>query len=230
VNAVETRALTVELGSRRVLDALDLAVGEREHVLVVGRSGSGKTTLLRALAGLVRPRSGRVAILGETASEGARLLLPPERRGIGFLFQGGALWPHMSARKQLAFVVRHARARDDGRHVETPDVRLRVRELLEWVELSGYEERMPATLSGGEAQRLALARALAADPRLLLLDEPLGPLDAELRGALLAKLGELQGRLGLAVVHVTHAPDEARAIATRTLVLRDGRIVEEGAR
>jgi ABC-type sulfate/molybdate transport systems ATPase subunit len=221
VRAAQTvlvQGLVVELGGRRALDGLDLAVAEREHVLVVGRSGAGKTTLLRALAGLARPVAGRVELYGAAASDGARLLVPPERRRIGFLFQGGALWPHMDASRQLAFVLRHAGAADVPR---------RVRELLEWVELAGYEKRMPATLSGGEAQRLALARALAADPKLLLLDEPLGPLDAELRGALLAKLGELQQRLGLTVIHVTHASDEARSIATRVLELRGGRIAAE---
>jgi iron(III) transport system ATP-binding protein len=217
VNAVETSGLAVELEGRRVLDGLDLAVVPGEHLLIVGRSGSGKTTLLRAIAGLARPCSGRVTLFGTVANDGRTELVAPGKRRIGFLFQGGALWPHMSARKQLAFVLRRAGVADVSR---------RARELLKWVELAGFDERMPASLSGGEAQRLALARALASEPRLLLLDEPLGPLDADLRAALLEKLGELQSRLSLTVIHVTHAPDEARAIATRALELRAGRLAE----
>jgi ABC-type sulfate/molybdate transport systems ATPase subunit len=217
---VVLEGLTVAVAGARLLDAVDLVVREREHLLIVGPSGAGKTTLLRAIAGLVAPRAGRVSLFGELASDGPRIVVPPERRRIGFLFQGGALWPHMSAAKQIAFVARRAGVRD---------LAGRVRELLDWIELPGYEGRMPATLSGGEAQRVALARALAAGPRLLLLDEPLGPLDAHLRGALLHKLGELQERLGLTVVHVTHAPDEARAIATRRVGMYGGRILAEAA-
>lgn len=220
MSAVSLDAVSVRIGARTLLDALTLEVAEREHLLVVGPSGSGKTTLLRTIAGLASPDTGAVSLFGTQASDGARMLVPAERRRIGFLFQNGALWPHMSAARQIEFVLEHAAvaARERAR---------RASELLEWVELRGFEQRMPATLSGGEAQRVALARALAVEPKLLLLDEPLGPLDFELRAALLAKLGELQQRLGLTVVHVTHAPEEARAIATRTLRLRAGRIEDE---
>jgi len=215
VTAVRLSQVVVEANGRRLVGPLSFEVGEREHVLVVGASGSGKTTLLRAIAGLARPASGAIELFGQRASDGAKLLVPPERRGIGFLFQGGALWPHFCARKQIGFVLEHTGCPASERGERT-------RELLELVELAGFEERMPATLSGGEAQRLALARALAAKPRLLLLDEPLGPLDFELRDALLAKLGELQKRLGLTVIHVTHAPHEARGIATREVRMAKG--------
>ncbi len=220
MNAIELRGVSVRAGDRTILDIVDLAVAEREHLLLVGPSGCGKTTLLRAIAGLVRPASGRLELFGRLASDGPRLALAPEQRGVGMLFQGGALWPHMNARKQLEFVLACARTpREQWRG--------RVSELLEWVELGGYGERLPATLSGGEAQRLALARAIAASPRLLLLDEPLGPLDEDLRLSLLAKLHELHQRLGLTVIHVTHAPNEARNCATRTVRMRAGRIVPE---
>jgi ABC-type Fe3+/spermidine/putrescine transport system ATPase subunit len=222
VIAIDLRGLCVEAGGRRILEAVDLEVPEREHLLLVGPSGCGKTTLLRAIAGLAKPSAGRIELFGQLASEPGRLRLAPEKRGVGMLFQGGALWPHLSARRQLEFVLSCA-------GVAKPTWSSRVAELLEWVELPGYQERMPGTLSGGEAQRLALARAIAVSPRLLLLDEPLGPLDAELRGELLAKLNELQQRLGLTVVHVTHAPDEARGIATRTVRMRAGRIQTESA-
>ena len=218
--AIELSGLEVAVGDTRLIGPLDLTVAAGEHLLLVGPSGCGKTTLLRAIAGLAQPSAGRVQLFGELASEGRRVTLQPERRRIGFLFQGSALWPHMSARKTLEFVLKVSGAGGDRRK--------RVGELLEQVELPGYEERMPGTLSGGEAQRLALARALAGSPRLLLLDEPLGPLDAELRSALIERLGALQSELGLTVVHVTHDPDEARSIATRLVRMADGRL--EGAR
>jgi len=221
--AVALRGLEVRAGAVTLLGPLDLEVAEGEHLLLIGPSGSGKTTLLRAVAGLARPSSGTVDLFGQRATDGPRLVIPPERRGIGFLFQGGALWPHMSARRTLEFVLRAA-------GTARADLRRRVGELLEQVELAGYEERMPGTLSGGEAQRLALARALAGSPRLLLLDEPLGPLDAELRGSLLRMLGGVQARLGLTSIHVTHDPGEARSIATRTVRLEAGRLaLSEGA-
>ena len=219
MSALSLSAVTVRAAGRTLLDTVSLEVAEGEHLLVVGPSGSGKTTLLRTIAGLALPESGAIALFGAPASVGVRVLVPAERRRIGFLFQNGALWPHMSAAKQVEFVLEHA-------GVAASERPRRASELLDWVELRGFEQRMPATLSGGEAQRVALARALAVDPKLLLLDEPLGPLDFELRSALLAKLGELQKRLRLTVFHVTHAPDEARAIATRTLRLRAGRIEE----
>ena len=215
--AILVHDLALELGGRAVLGPLDLEVQNGEHLLLVGPSGSGKTTLLRAIAGLERPRRGSIALFGKQVSNGSSALVAPEERGIGFLFQGGALWPHMSVAKTLTFTLsvsgtpRAQRAK-------------KAAELLEWVELSGYEKRSPGTLSGGEAQRLALARALAVRPRLLFLDEPLGPLDAELREALLKKLGELQQRLELTVLHVTHDPTEAASIADRTLNMQAGRL------
>ena len=210
MNAVQLTHLTVRAGAKTLLDDVTLEVAEGEHLLVVGPSGSGKTSLLRAISGLAVPAAGQLALFGAPVSDAGKLLVPPERRRIGFLFQNGALWPHMSARGQIEFVLKHA-------GVAAAERRKRADELLEWVELPSFGERLPATLSGGEVQRVALARALA-------VDEPLGPLDYELRSALLAKLGELQKRLGLTLIHVTHAPDEARELATRTLRLRGGRI------
>jgi ABC-type Fe3+/spermidine/putrescine transport system ATPase subunit len=202
-----------------VLGPLALEIARGEHLLVVGPSGCGKTTLLRAIAGLQRLDAGRIWIDGELASEGARSVLPPERRRVAMLFQGGALWPHMSARETLAFVLR-------ARGVPRPRRAARIAELLALVELTGLEQRKPGALSGGEAQRLALARALAMEPEILLLDEPLGPLDAELRESLITRLAELQQRLNLTTLHVTHDPREVQRLASRTLHLRAGLPVE----
>lgn len=220
MSAIELNGVSVRVGERTLLESVDLSVPEGAHLLLVGPSGCGKTTLLRVIAGLAAPAAGRVNLFGAVASDGPRVVMAPEKRGIGMLFQGGALWPHLNARKQLEFVL-------DCCGTPRAQWKERVAELLEWVELPGYQERMPATLSGGEAQRLALARAIASSPRLLLLDEPLGPLDEELRGALLVKLHELHQRLRLTVIHVTHAPLEARDYATRTVRLRAGRIVDD---
>ncbi|MBI5434676.1 MAG: ATP-binding cassette domain-containing protein [Planctomycetes bacterium] len=214
-------AVTVDQRGARLLGPLDLVIQPREHVLVTGPSGCGKTTLLRVIAGLATPSAGKVELDGELASNGARLLVPPVRRRVGFLFQGTALWPHMTVANTLRFTLEQS-----GAAVGHDAIERRVAELLAWVELVGFEKRLPSTLSGGEAQRLALARALAPAPRILLLDEPLGPLDAELRGALIAKLFELEKRLELTTVHVTHDPEESASLATRRLRLERGRVVE----
>jgi ABC-type sulfate/molybdate transport systems ATPase subunit len=213
---VKLSAVEVTLGKKRVLGPIDLEVEPREHLLVVGPSGSGKTTLLRAIAGLQRLDAGTIAIDGALASDGKKLIVPPQDRGVGFLFQGGALWPHMSVHDTLAFVLR-------ARGVPRTERATRIARLLEDVELRGFDARKPGTLSGGEAQRLSLARALAMEPKILLLDEPLGPLDAQLRTALIDRLDDVQTRLGLTTLHVTHDPREVERIADRTLSLDAGR-------
>ena len=217
--AVEIRGLVVEADGNRILGPVDLDVTRGEHLLLVGASGSGKSTLLRAVAGLVRPSVGEIRLFGQAVSNGSRELVAPEDRGIGYLFQGGALWPHLSVTKTLDFVL-------SCRKVPKGERKSKIARLVELCELGGLEDRKPPTLSGGEAQRLALARALAPEPRLLFLDEPLGPLDAQLRSALLERLAALDSELGLTTLHVTHDPDEARAVATRTLRLDGGQLAE----
>lgn len=205
-------------GAGRILGPVDLTVDPGDHLVLVGPSGCGKTTLLRAVAGLAEGVAGTVSLFGKVATDAGRIIRRPEDRGLGYLFQGGALWPHMTARKTLAFTLAQG---------GTPkaDRARRVDELLGLVDLAGLDDRRPAQLSGGEAQRLALARALAQAPRLLLLDEPLGPLDAPRRAALLERIHALQLSQGLTILHVTHDPAEAAAFATRTLSLDAGRVV-----
>ncbi len=219
MNAVSLEGVRVDLGGRTVLGPIDLEFPAGTWTLVVGPSGSGKTTLLRAICGLVAPASGRVLLAGAVASDGPRIVVPPERRGIGLVFQGGGagLWPHLSVRATLEFVMA-------ARHVPRADRARRVAELVELVELGGLESRRPGELSGGEAQRVALARALAHDPQVLLLDEPLGPLDARLRQDLAARIHAVHVRRGLTTLHVTHDPAEARSFADRTVRLERGRI------
>jgi iron(III) transport system ATP-binding protein len=223
VKPVEAAGVTVELGGRRVVGPLDITLEERSWTLLVGPSGCGKTTLLRALAGLVRPSGGEIRLAGRLASTAGRLHLAPERREVGFVFQGAGagLWPHLSARATLGFVL-------GCRGVHGRERAARALELLELVGLEGLAERRPGELSGGEAQRLALARALASGPRLLLLDEPLGALDLPLRAALAERLAALHRRLGPAILHVTHDPNEVVAYADRTLGMHDGRLEGDG--
>ncbi|QDU85149.1 Sulfate/thiosulfate import ATP-binding protein CysA [Planctomycetes bacterium Pla163] len=216
---LRVEGLRVVLGERAVLDGLDLEIELGERVVLVGRSGSGKSTLLRVLAGFQAADAGDVHLCGTALVANGRHLVPPQARPVGSLFQGGGLWPHMTVRRTLDFALKH-------RGVPRSERPARVRELVERVELVGYEDRLPGTLSGGEAQRLGLARALSTQPRLLLLDEPLGPLDAELRESLSTMLDRLRDEYGFAALHVTHDPGEARGSRTRTVRLVDGVLVD----
>jgi thiamine transport system ATP-binding protein len=198
------------------LDGVDLSVADREVVCVVGPSGSGKSTLLRAIAGLERPSRGRVAWDGRDLAG-----IPPHRRQFGLMFQDHALFPHRDVLGNVAFGLRMQRRPAD-------DVDARARAALERVGLRGFEHRRVRELSGGEQQRVALARALAPEPRLLMLDEPLGSLDRELRERLAGELRELFLQLGVTALFVTHDQDEAFALADRIVILRAGRVEQVG--
>ncbi|MFT5829858.1 MAG: iron(III) transport system ATP-binding protein, partial [Bacteroidia bacterium] len=204
----------------KILGPLSLNLDPGEHVLLVGPSGSGKTTLLRSIAGLNAPTSGTITIQGLKATEGPKQLIKPEHRNLGYLFQDGALWPHKTVHRTLDFVL----SVDRSPRRERND---RIAEILELVELTGMEERLPSELSGGEAQRLNLARALITNPKLVLFDEPLGPLDAPLRAALLERIQFVQQKQGWCALHVTHDPAGATGIATRTIHIDGGQIVSD---
>ena len=208
--------VTVHFGQLAALDGVTLDLGEGEIVAVLGSSGSGKSTLLRVIAGLQRPDAGRVVLDGEDLAT-----IPPHRRGIGLVFQDHALFHHRDVRGNVAFGLRMRG--DDGTAVDR-----RVRQLLELVGLAGYEQRAIATLSGGEQQRVALARALAPEPRVLLLDEPLGSLDRLLRDRLLEELQRIFAELSVTALYVTHDRAEAFALGDRVAVMRTGRVVQVG--
>ncbi len=206
--------VTVRFGDHAALDGASLEIGDGEVVAVLGPSGSGKTTLLRVVAGLQAPDAGRVLLDGADLAR-----TPPHLRGIGLVFQDHALFPHRDVAGNVSFGLR---MRGD------PPERIAARttELLELVGLAGLEHRSVGSLSGGEQQRVALARALAPEPRILLLDEPLGSLDRRLRDRLLEDLGRLFDEVGVTAMYVTHDQTEAFSLGDRVAVMRAGRVVQ----
>jgi ABC-type Fe3+/spermidine/putrescine transport system ATPase subunit len=182
------RAVTKRFSGRAVVDFVSLAVDAGEIVALLGASGSGKTTLLRLIAGLETPDGGEIRIDGERVAEAGRNLLPPHRRGVGFVFQDLALWPHLTVEGNLNFVLASARTPKRER-------KERIAETLRMARVEDFARRYPAQLSGGEQQRAALARAVVGKPRLLLLDEPMAHLDLHLKIGLLEDLKSLQQRL-----------------------------------
>ena len=201
-----------------VIDAsLGISVGQ--SIVILGPSGCGKTTLLRLVAGLIKPDSGEIWLNGQLVS-GPTAFTPPHQRRLGFVFQDLAIWPHLTVRQNLEFVMRAVnvpRSERNGRTQQT----------LQMVQIDHLAGRYPHELSGGEQQRVALARALVGDPRLLLLDEPLSSLDADLRATLRSELRQLQRNLGLTTIYVTHDRQDADALADRVVEMRRGRIASE---
>lgn len=211
---LRVEGLRVGFAGTAALAGVDLEVGEGARLAVLGPSGSGKSTLLRAIAGLLRPDAGRILLAGRDLDG-----VPPHRRGIGLMHQDGALFPHLDVAQNVAFGLRMA-------DLPRTERERRTAELLELVGLGGFERRSIGTLSGGERQRVALARAIAPEPRVLLLDEPLGALDRPLRERLVDELGELFDRLALTVIHVTHDVGEAFAIGHHVAVMHAGSVVQ----
>ncbi|MEU7412676.1 ABC transporter ATP-binding protein [Streptomyces sp. NPDC042638] len=206
-------SVTVAYDGNVVLDALDLTVEPGEVMALLGPSGSGKTTALRAVAGFVRPVAGRVLLGGRDVTD-----LPPYRRGIGMVVQSYALFPHMRVDENVAFGLR-------ARKAPKSEVRQRVAEALEMTGMAGYARRHPRELSGGQQQRVAIARALAIRPDVLLLDEPLSALDAQLRSGMLAELARLHRELpDLSMLYVTHDQVEALTLADRIAVMDRARL------
>jgi sulfate transport system ATP-binding protein len=210
------QAVTKRFGDFLALDDVSLEVPEGSLTALLGPSGSGKSTLLRVVAGLEAPDAGRVLIDGADATA-----VPVQRRGIGFVFQHYAAFKHMTVRDNVAFGLRVRRR-------PRAQVAAKVDELLGIVGLQGYQRRYPAQLSGGQRQRMALARALAIEPRVLLLDEPFGALDAKVRADLRAWLRRLHDEVHVTTVLVTHDQEEAMDVADRIAVINEGRIEQVG--
>lgn len=212
---VRLEDVTVRFGRTVALEGLDLTVAAGETVALLGPSGSGKSTALKAIAGFVRPSRGRIWLAGQDVTD-----VPPARRGIGVVVQQYALFPHLRVADNVAFGLRAARK-------PKAEVARRVAEMLEMVGMTKYARRYPRELSGGQQQRVAIARALAIRPPVLLLDEPLAALDAQLRADMLAELQKLRREVpDVAIVYVTHDQSEALALADRIAVMRDARLVD----
>jgi len=214
------QAVTKRFGARPVVDRVSLTIPAGKAVVVLGPSGCGKTTLLRIIAGLEIPDEGGIWLEDRQVAAPGKNIVPPHRRGVGFVFQDLALWPHLTVREQLEFVMGAAGVPKSERPT-------RARDVLALVRIAPLVDRYPHQLSGGEQQRAALARAVIVRPRMLLLDEPFSSLDPELRVALRTELIDLQRSLGLTMIYVTHHPDDARALADRLVAMREGRLDQE---
>jgi sulfate/thiosulfate transport system ATP-binding protein len=215
--SIEIRNVTKRFGSFLALDDVSLEIPEGSLTAVLGPSGSGKSTLLRIVAGLERPDSGEIRLSGEDATG-----MAPQRRNVGFVFQHYAAFKHMTVRDNVAFALS---IRKRPKH----EIKDRVDELLELVQLQGFADRYPSRLSGGQRQRMALARALAAKPRVLLLDEPFGALDARVRAELRDWLRRLHEEVHVTTVFVTHDQEEAMEVADRVAVFDHGHLEQVGA-
>ena len=216
--AVAIRNVTKRFGSHQALDDVTVDVLTAESVVILGPSGCGKTTLLRLMAGLEVPDTGEISLAGRRVAEAGRNLVPPYRRQLGFVFQDLALWPHLTVRRNLQFVL-------ESLNMPRAERTRRIHDAVTLVRIGAFTERYPHELSGGEQQRVALARALVGSPRILLLDEPLSSLDAELRAAMRSELARLQRSLALSTVYVTHDREDAAVLADRIIEMRAGRIV-----
>jgi putative spermidine/putrescine transport system ATP-binding protein len=198
------------------VDRISFTLGEGEFLSLLGPSGSGKTTTLQMIAGLTQPNSGEILLAGRPIGP-----LPPYKRDIGMVFQNYALFPHLSVARNIAFPLemRRMRRADIGRRVEA---------VLKLVDLPGFEARYPQQLSGGQQQRVALARAIVFEPKLLLMDEPLGALDKKLREQMQLEIKHLHKRLGVSIIYVTHDQDEALVMSDRLGVFNQGRLEQIG--
>jgi ABC-type Fe3+/spermidine/putrescine transport system ATPase subunit len=210
-------------GSCVAVNDVSLDVEDGEAVVLLGASGSGKTTVLRLIAGLERPDAGDILIARRVVARAGANVVAPHERGIGFVFQDHALWPHLTVRQHVEFALRATK-------LHKAEQKLRVQSSLALVRIESLADRYPFQISGGEQQRVALARALAPQPRLLLCDEPLSSLDPELRTAMRDEIVHLQRRLGIAAVYVTHERQEAAVLGDRVVEMRAGRLEPPRAR
>ncbi len=215
---LEIKNLYFKYGEHEILSDINLLVKQGERVVLLGGSGSGKSTLLHLIAGFIPPSQGTIMIEGKVASSQEKIHLPPHKRGISMIFQDLALWQHMSVGENIEFGLKMQKMPKRQRDTM-------IKEYLKLVDLEGFEQRAIGQLSGGQMQRVAIARSLITSPKLLLLDEPLSSLDEDLNKRLREMIVTLQSTLGFTLIYVTHNQDEASEVATRKIYLKDGKIV-----
>ena len=219
---IEINDLVVDYGEVRAVDGVSLAVSRGELVTLLGPSGCGKTTTLRSVAGLEDPTGGSIRLGGTVVfSAAAKRNVATEKRGVSMVFQSYAIWPHMTVFDNVAYGLK-------VRGMAKPEIAANVARVLDLVQMREYADRPSSKLSGGQQQRVAVARAIAFSPEVLLFDEPLSNLDAKLRVQMRVELRELQQRLGITALYVTHDQEEALAISDRVIVMNDGRIEQIG--
>jgi len=209
--------LSKSFGNVKAVQGVNFEAAEGEVLSLLGPSGCGKTTTLRCIAGFENPDRGEIYLDNRKITS-----IPPEKRGIGMVFQNYALWPHMTVYGNLAFGLQI-------RKVPKPEIDKRIKKVLNIVQLEGYENRYPRQMSGGQQQRIAMARALVFEPEIMLLDEPLSNLDAQLREEMRFEFTELQKKLGITAVYVTHDQAEALVISDKIVILNQGEIVQSGS-
>lgn len=213
---LELKEIEKKFGEVSVLKGISLKVEKGEFITFLGSSGCGKTTTLRIIAGLETPDNGEVFINGVCVNQ-----LAPEKRSVNTVFQNYALFPHMSVFENIAYGLKIKK-------LEKKEIQNKVAEALELIQLSGYGKRMPSELSGGQKQRVAIARAIVNNPQVLLLDEPLGALDLQLRRQMQLELKKLQKQLGITFIYITHDQEEAINMSSRIAVMQDGRLEQVG--
>jgi ABC-type Fe3+/spermidine/putrescine transport system ATPase subunit len=216
MSAIEFQGVSKRYDDRAAVDGLSFRIEEGERVVVHGPSGCGKTTVLRLVAGFLAPDVGKVFVGGKVVAYDGTILISPEQRHLGMVFQDLALWPHLTVAQNLDFALKAQRLAGEIR-------RQRITDMLARVHLDGSADVYPARLSGGQQQRVAVARALVAQPLAVLMDEPLSNLDDELREELCGQILDLHAQLGFTLVYVTHSKEEMRSIGTRVIRLREGR-------
>ena len=221
MNRIEVTDLVVRYGETTAVDKVSFGIAPGELVTLLGPSGCGKTTTLRAIAGLETPTSGNIGLNGETVWSPKRAI-PAEKRGVSMVFQSYAIWPHMTVFENVAYGLR-------VRGTSAAEIKSNVARVLDMVQMGAYADRPSSALSGGQQQRVAVARAIAFSPTVVLFDEPLSNLDAKLRAEMRVELRELQRRLDITSLYVTHDQEEALAISDRVIVMNGGKIEQIGS-
>ncbi|HEY4202760.1 MAG TPA: ABC transporter ATP-binding protein [Devosiaceae bacterium] len=221
MTGVSLRKMVKKYGNVTAVDGIDLTIGDGELVVLLGPSGCGKTTTLRCIAGLEDISDGEI-VMGDKIASSGKFALPPEKREIGMVFQSYAIWPHMSVADNVAFGLNLKRLPQN-------EIKERVATALDLVGLTAFKDRGTSQISGGQQQRVALARAIVMEPKVLLFDEPLSNLDAKLRERMRFELRQLQKRLGITAIYVTHDQQEAMAIADRIVLMNGGKIAQIGS-